>query len=52
MDHMERNGSNQQFSPNSPYIERITLEQCMVIIKNERITTFNYKLSQINSRKI
>jgi hypothetical protein len=43
---MERNGSDQQFFPYSPYNERITIEQRMVRIKNEKITIINYKLSQ------
>jgi len=34
---MERNRSNQSFSPNSPHNERITIEQRMVLIKVEEI---------------
>lgn len=34
---MERNRSNQSFSPNSPHNERITIEQRMVLIKIEEI---------------
>ena len=34
---MERNRSNQSFSPNSPYNERVTIEQRIVLIKVEEI---------------
>ena len=34
---MERNRSNQSFSPNSPHNKRITIEQRMVLIKVEEI---------------